>query len=974
MSLPTIPQSLIEKLKKGNLVCFVGAGLSTNAGLPNWEQLTITILEGLKDRESKAEGFIEALKQKLFEPIEVLAKIEYLKTFAIEIFEKELRKFNHVEPSVQHSKIASIASKIVTTNYDELLEKSNPTYEKIPYNNTYKLSKISEYEKTIFKIHGDINEPDKCILFPKEYDNLYSHDEKSSIFELKKILSDKSILFLGFSLSDPYINYTINYVSKLYSGFTPEHYIVTTDKSRQWPERISPIILDSHAQLDNLLDKLIEIKDKDDNPKNLQKAINNAENISIKYTSELEYDIPPNIKYWVGRKREIENISNENFKVIFITGIGGQGKSALAAHFVKNNFKQDIYEFGDWRDFKEESNRLQTKIISIIGRLTKGSIDAKKLEGGDTNELIDSFFNYLGERRIIFVFDNVDSYIDLEHFTPAGGIGYLFNQALNRPHNSRFVFTCRPFIREASINFYQISLAGLSYNESLELFAHYNIPFSATQLEAFSQKAHTATKGHPLWLNLIAAQAIRGLDTVNNFIDGLENKTDFKEEDFSSILSEKILTQVWNSLNDKQQSLLRSIAETVKPETITNLKQILSSVFNNIQFDKAFRTLRNLNLIETKSSSITEDQIELHPLVKEFILTKYPRKERMKYITLLVKYYDRYIYILKHKLSSSLPLSSFQNWTSKIELEINKGDYSVALVALEEVSSAIIAAGFSEEYIRVSEKLYDSIDLKMAIEKEFPYFHNQFKVLINTLTHFGKFQKAQILLDKYEKLIPGKSIYYLNYCSAVCYLNWYQEHFETAIYFGEQGEFLLSSSGLQDIHSTRHNLALARRDSKDPVKIEQAMKFFLGVENLKTVADSNEINFNLNCSIYGNIGRCLEFKGCLEEALNCYMKSFKLLCEEDADDTKLNMGYATFWISEVMLKTNKIQEALFFLKFSILTWEIASPPKATNLKTRWENIICDLETKNQIGGKADWQVEKFCKQKLEEYFTDNLVS
>jgi len=52
------------------------------------------------------------------------------------------------------------------------------------------------------------------------------------------------------------------------------------------------------------------------------------------------------------------------------------------------------------------------------------------------------------------------------------------------------------------------------------------------------------TKGHPLWLNLIAAQAVRGIKTVNDFIQSIEDKTDFKEEGFSSILSEKILNEV----------------------------------------------------------------------------------------------------------------------------------------------------------------------------------------------------------------------------------------------------------------------------------------------------------------------------------------------------------------------------------------------------------------------------------------------
>lgn len=968
MKLPEIPKSLIEKIKKGNIVIFVGAGLSINCGYPDWKSLTIAILKGLIEKEEKIPGYIDALNSNLFEPIEILGKINHLKNLAIECLEKEIRKYDSIEPANIHKKIGQISTKIITTNYDELLEKCNPDFEKITYHNTYKVAKISDYEKYIYKIHGDINEPDKCILFPQQYEELYSHDEKCSTFELKKIFSDKSILFIGFSLNDPYINFIKNYISKLYSGFTPEHFVITTDKQAFWSERITPILLEDHEQLESLFDLLIEkrsIKEAD-NRIELIKEVGDNE-IIVRYSESIEYDIPPNVKYWVGRKREIENISNENFRVIFITGLGGQGKSALASHFIKNYFNTGTYEFGDWRDFKEETNRFQTKIISIIKRLTKGEVDAKKLELLKNNELVDNFFHYLGARKIVFIFDNIDSYIDLEDFIPTGGIGYLFSEALKREHNSRFIFTCRPFIREAGVNFYQISLGGLSLEECIELFKCYNISVCEEKLIEISKKAHSITKGHPLWLNLIAAQAIRGIDIASLFIDNIKNRTDFKEEDFSSILSQKVLSQVWESLNEKQQTLLRGIAETVKPETLNNLKQILNSELNNNQFDRAFKILKNLNLMEIKSSSISEDQIELHPLVKEFLITKYPRRERAKFITLLVRYYDSFIYVLKPKLNSTLSLSAFQNWTTKIELEINKGDFIPALVALQEVSSAILSAGFSEEYLRVSEILYDSLDWSQAIEKEYSYFHSQFSTLTTTLTQYGKYEKTALYLDKYEKLIPGKSAYYLTLCSEKCYLNWNQEKYEEAILIGEKGEFLLSNSGLADNHSLKHNLALARRDSKTKDNLSKALNFFLNGELLDNILNNQCIRKDLGGTFYGNVGRCLHFMKDEKNALKCYIYSLEILLEQDSDNTKLNTGYAYYWISEILFEKNKIQDGLHFLKRANNIWEQISPPKAYAIKQQWNDIICDKETKILIDKKADWQIEKYCKLQLNEY-------
>lgn len=969
MSKVDIPKSLIEKIQKKNIVLFIGAGLSANVGLPNWKKLLIELLTKLEEREPKSKGYIQSLEQDLFEPIEILKKIEHLKTFIIEDFEKIMKVYDGTEPSSIHKKITNISKKIITTNYDDLLEKSDSSLEKITYYNSYKTSKISEYESYVFKIHGDLNEPDKCVLFPSQYEKIYRKEEKLNVFELKKIISDKSILFIGFSLSDPYINYIFNYINNLLSGFTPEHFIITTDITKEWPERITPINIDDYSYLENLIDSIIDKSTTYEISNKIDEAtlINNSKSTILNYPEELEYDIPPDIKQWVGRKKELENISNENFRTIFITGIGGQGKSALAANFVKNYFKKDIYEFGDWRDFKEETNRFQTKLLSIIKRLSNGKVEISNFESLNNKELIDTFFHYLSNRKIVFVFDNIDSYIDLENFVPTGDFGYLFSECLNRNHNSKFIFTCRPFIKEAGVDFYQIKLSGLSIDESLELFKLYKLNIKEDELVTFNTKAHSITKGHPLWLNLIAAQAIRGINTASEFLSSIENKSNFIEENFSSILSQKILKKVWDSLNGKQQILLCGIAETVKPETINNLKQILETKLNNNQFDKAINTLKNLNLIETKSSSISENQIELHPLVKEFVINKYPRVERAKYITLLVKYYDSFIYILKPNLNSNLSLSSFQNWTAKIELEVNKGDFKPALVALHEVSSSILTAGFSEEYIRVSVKLYDLIDWKKAIEQEFPYFHSQLFKLTTTLIQIGKFEIANKYLDKYEIIITGKSSHYLAFCSEKCYLFWFQEKFDDAIMFGEKGEFLLSNSGLPDNYSLKHNLALARRDSKDKEKIIQALDYFLNGEEINNVSKSKNINNELGGHFYGNIGRCLEFLGKDEEAFICYIKSLKLLFEEDSEYHKINIGYASFWIANLFTNKQKAQDSLFFLRYSMFNWQNSSPPRLNKIKKLWDNVICDIQTKNEIESKVEWQVEKYCKNKVIEF-------
>jgi tetratricopeptide (TPR) repeat protein len=957
-----IPVGLAKQIKQNNIILFVGAGISINAGFPSWKDLIIKILNKL-EKEPKADVYIEALKGDAFSPIDILGKLESLKTDIIKIFESEIRNVIPCPNSAFYMKMSQISSKIITTNYDTILETSLPNFEKIVYTYDFKVSKLSEYQEYIFKIHGDINEPDKCILFPSQYEELYSTNEKSSIFELKKLFSNHTFLFLGFSLSDPYINYILKYINQLYSGFNPEHYIITTDKDNKWGDNITPIIIDNYTDIELIFDSILLNKNID---KKVDSAYtsNTVEHIVL---SELEYDTPPDIKYWVGREKMLENISNENFKVVCITGIGGQGKSALAAFFVKNKFDSQLYEFADWRDFKEETYRFQTKMISILKRLEGTKFNVKSVEELDNKELVDLFFMLLGNRKIIFVFDNIDHYIDLEHFLPSGEMAYLFNAALNQNHFSKFIFTCRPFIKEAGPTFYQIQLPGLTSDETIQLFYKYYLPEKKDEIAYFAEKAHSATKGHPLWLNLIAAQACRSMNTANTFMENIGNTSFFDEENFSAILSQKVLSHIWETLNRKQQILLCGIAETVRPETVDNLKKILGSELNNNQFEKAFKVLKGLNLIEFKTSSISKDLVELHPLVKEFILSKYQRNERSKFISLLVKFYENFIIVLKPKLGNKLSLYDYSYWTTNIELQINNGDYVSALASLSEVSSSIATAGYIEEYLRVTEKLYNSIEWFDANNKEIPYFHKELQSMIRIMIQFGIYDKSKEFLDKYSKLITNKNDKYLALCGLRCYYYWFKGNFEAAIDCGEEGEYLINNSKFSNNAEVLHYLGLSRRDSRVDKNIELALKYFLHNEDINKVTDLSE-PVSFSGEFYGNIGKCLEFKGDVQNALICYFKSLSaLLSKIDTDDT-MNVGYACSWIANIYLVNNQVDYALHFLRYAIVLRETISPPKAKIDKETWELIKCDDMQKNIINAKDRWQIEKYCQDIMKQFF------
>ena len=465
-------------------------------------------------------------------------------------------------------------------------------------------------------------------------------------------------------------------------------------------------------------------------------------------------DSPPDIFKWVGRKKELEIINNDLFKVLFITGLGGQGKSSLAAAYILNKNMSHSWIQWDWRDFKEEGHRLKSKLIEIICRFSRDYDDVDFNDIPFPN-LYDIFFQAIHGKKIIFVFDNIDAYIDYEKFIPEHDFRIFIEYILQKNHECRFIFTCRPFIKQADVGFFQIELKGFPYEESVELLEQYNISIRNTEKDKLYQELHNLTQGHPLWLNLLAAQATRGIDKLEEFISNITkgvNRGDLTE---TSIVSERILGELWKSLNNKQKILLRCLSELIKSEEKDEIAKIIAGELNYNQFTRALNNLKLLNLVVTKTKPGREEEIELHPLVKNFLKYILPLNEQSKYISIIIDYYDKVTYILKKRLSGNETLQFYEKWTNKVELAINKRDYRKALVTLEEISVPIQTAGFIEEFFRVTKLTYDSIDFNKAIENEYPNFISTLSSIVTIASELGNFNYAEQTIKRYADIVKN---------------------------------------------------------------------------------------------------------------------------------------------------------------------------------------------------------------------------
>lgn len=151
----------IKKAKDENkLIIFVGAGISKNSDLPDWEQLIKVFVDKLnypisKEKELSSDEYLKIPQY-------------YYNIYGNEEYKRVIKEELDVErqPNDIHELIFKLNPKhIITTNYDRLLEdtviEQRMLFDVISKDKDLLVSKKSNY---IIKMHGDIKELDNIVL------------------------------------------------------------------------------------------------------------------------------------------------------------------------------------------------------------------------------------------------------------------------------------------------------------------------------------------------------------------------------------------------------------------------------------------------------------------------------------------------------------------------------------------------------------------------------------------------------------------------------------------------------------------------------------------------------------------------------------------------------------------------------------------------------------------------------------------
>jgi len=261
-----------KELLEENAAIFAGAGLSVPAGYVNWKDLLRDIASDLRLDVEKEHDLISLAQYHCNEHSDNRSGLNQA---LLENFSRSARTTNN------HQILARLPIKTYwTTNYDKLIERAlveagrNPDVKHTRQQLAFTKPKR---DSVVYKMHGDIDFPNNTILTKDDYEKYHILMDQY-ISMLTGDLASKTFLFIGFSFTDPNLDYILSRVRIAYDTSARTHYCFlrkecksATDSMADFEYRkrkqelfcgdlkrfnIIPILVDEYSDITNILIRL----------------------------------------------------------------------------------------------------------------------------------------------------------------------------------------------------------------------------------------------------------------------------------------------------------------------------------------------------------------------------------------------------------------------------------------------------------------------------------------------------------------------------------------------------------------------------------------------------------------------------------------------------------------------------------------------------------------------------------------------
>jgi hypothetical protein len=211
----------VAALRQNTAAVFLGAGMSKTCGYVDWAELMKPVAKHL-ELDVARETDYALLAQYYVNDERNRGKLNKL-------------LFNSMTPdkavcSDRHAILARLPVSVYwTTNYDELMEKAlEAEGKKIDVKTCISnfLTPLAGSDATLYKMHGEASNIHNVIITRRDYEG---YDEKYWIFsgQFKCHYVSKTFLFIGFSFSDPNINFLLGQVKNRHKENMPVHFYIT---------------------------------------------------------------------------------------------------------------------------------------------------------------------------------------------------------------------------------------------------------------------------------------------------------------------------------------------------------------------------------------------------------------------------------------------------------------------------------------------------------------------------------------------------------------------------------------------------------------------------------------------------------------------------------------------------------------------------------------------------------------------------
>jgi len=483
-------------------------------------------------------------------------------------------------------------------------------------------------KRQVLHCHGRYDRSESIILTLDDYRKAYNN--RAFVRLLDSIFTFDKLLIFGFGMNDPYIKQLFNNISADFRKSPLKHiaFVGLDDKdlsvTHLLRERVEMVyrarILfypsrDHHKALTDWLSMLVE-KFRE-NPKS-----NAAEQVE-------PIDVPPNLKKALPDRYIHEPTDDENFKgrnadfltlnrwatdpatkTIAITGIGGQGKTALVGKWLKKErttelspipvFYWSFYEDMDVRKFLENMAKFCLPIVGI--------------NGDSEIEPVSFILQVVSHFRLIFILDGLEVLQEETGRASHGRINHpelsmILQQWLRHPHKGLMILTSRfrfpDLERFSGVGFHHLNLERLTSEDGVSLLEQLGIRGEKSLKISWVKNLY----GHPLALRVLAS-------TVKRSCYG--DLAEFKETGIilesgdKHPLSKKLrhlLSFYENQLKGGQKELIKIISLFKRPVEVKSFVTLL----------KGMKSLEHTPLSD---APVPEIQKQLELLIDDFLVEK----------------------------------------------------------------------------------------------------------------------------------------------------------------------------------------------------------------------------------------------------------------------------------------------------------------------------------------------------------------